>query len=273
VSADAAPGDGERTGAPSILHVIAQTARFVQPFSGRFGVKAGLILVSLLPSLLLPWPIKLMVDNVIEGMPLDEPLRPYPAFIAPFIGLLEGRSPEAMLAILVAAQVVLFALVGAFGTAGGERDSAEAHLASGHDTATRTEGEANSGWSFAGGLLGLFDFRYTIRLSQAMNHHYRSRLFERVQHLPVTAFADERIGDAVYRVMYDTPAITNAAYRILLTPVTAPVFILLTTWVIWVTYGPMPHLLLASLAMVPAACLGRLPCLVAFRRGSRDSGG
>ena len=37
----------------------------------------------------------------------------------------------------------------------------------------------------------------------------------------MTAFDDERIGDAVYRVMYDTPAITNSVYRILLTPIGA----------------------------------------------------
>ena len=37
----------------------------------------------------------------------------------------------------------------------------------------------------------------------------------------MTAFDDERIGDAVFRVMYDTPAITNGVYRIVLTPVGA----------------------------------------------------
>ena len=50
--------------------------------------------------------------------------------------------------------------------------------------------------------------RWTLRLTQAFNHHYRSLLFARIQSLPMTAFDDERIGDAVYRVMYDTPSIT-----------------------------------------------------------------
>ena len=68
---------------------------------------------------------------------------------------------------------------------------------------------ANAGFSLAGGLLGYFDFRWTIRLTQALNHHYRTRLFERIQSLPMSALDDERIGDAVYRVMYDTPAITS----------------------------------------------------------------
>ena len=60
--------------------------------------------------------------------------------------------------------------------------------------------------SFASGLFGMFEYRWTIRLSQALNHHYRSQLFERIQRLPMTAFDEEQIGDSIYRVMYDTPA-------------------------------------------------------------------
>ena len=82
-------------------------------------------------------------------------------------------------------------------------------VAQGQDTATQTENAANSGFSLTGGLLGLFDFRWTLRLTQRINHHYRTQLFERIQSLPITSFDDERIGDAVYRVMYDTPVITD----------------------------------------------------------------
>ncbi len=254
-----------------VVEVMKRAARYVQPFAGRFTVKAVLVMLSLLPMLILPWPIKLIVDNVIMQIPVDEPGRPYPFFIAPFMRMLEGRDPVEILMILVGVQFFIFLLVGSFGVSGGERDMARADLAQGHDTATRTEAEANAGWSFAGGLLGLFDFRFTLKLTQAINHHYRSKLFERVQQLPMTAFADERIGDAVYRVMYDTPAITNTAYRILLTPVTSPLLILLTTWLIWLTFGAQLHLLAASLAMVPAAFLGSLPLTVAVRRGSMQS--
>ena len=33
----------------------------------------------------------------------------------------------------------------------------------------------------ASGVLGLLDFRYTLRLTQDLNHHYRASLFERIQ--------------------------------------------------------------------------------------------
>ncbi len=253
------------------LEIVRKATRYVRPFSGRFAIKAAFIMLSLLPMLIVPWPVKMIVDNVVLKQPIADAERPYPFFIQPLIHVLEGRDPYQILMVLVALQFGLFLLAGSFGTAGGQSDSAEANLAQGHDTATRTEAEANSGWSFAGGLLGLVDFRFTLKLSQAINHYYRSKLFERVQQLPITTFADERIGDAVYRVMYDTPAITNAAYRILLTPVTSPLVILLTTWIIWLTYGPQPHLLAASLAMIPAAFFGSLPLVASVRRGSQAS--
>lgn len=255
----------------SAWSVITRAARYVRPFAGRFVVKGAFVMVSLLPLLILPWPIKLIVDNVILEIPVEDPVRPYPGFLAPIIRMLEGRETGEILVILVAVQLLLFLLVGAFGTQAGERDTADASLAQGHDTATRTEAEANSGWSFAGGLLGLADFRYTLRLSQDMNHHYRSKLFDRVQRLPMTAVMDERIGDAVYRVMYDTPSITNATYRILLTPVAAPLNTALTAWILWLTFGPQPHLMAAVLVTIPAAFLGSLPFAGALRRSSTQS--
>jgi hypothetical protein len=40
--------------------------------------------------------------------------------------------------------------------------------------------------------------------------------------LPLHLFDDARIGDAVYRLMYDTPSITQTCYRILLVPTLVP---------------------------------------------------
>ncbi len=230
------------------LRVLLRGLRYVRPFRWQFGVKAVLLLVSMLPMLVLPWPIKIIIDHGIEEIPIDDPVRPYPFFIQPAIDQLAGLSPSEIIVWVVAFQLLLFLIVGSFGTTGGERDTADARLANGHDTATRTENEANEGWSFAGGLFGLFDFRWTMRLTQALNHHYRSRLFDRIQTLPMTAFDDESIGDAVYRVMYDTPTITNACYRILLTPLAAPVHILLTALIIQATFGDQRYLFWSALS-------------------------
>ena len=116
------------------------------------------------------------------------------------------------------------------------------------------------------GFLGLFDFRWTMRLTQSLNHHYRTQLFDRVQTLPMIAFDDEKIGDAVYRVMYDTPTITNACYRILLTPATSPLHILMTVAILGAVFGDQPVLVWSALAFLPLSFLVTLPLAGAMRR-------
>jgi subfamily B ATP-binding cassette protein MsbA len=253
------------------IRVIGRAVRYIGPFRSRFAVKLGLMLASLIPMLMLPWPVKIIIDNVIEGRPIDDPVRPYPALIEPVMNTLVGLTPMEILFAVIAFQATLFLVIGAFGTTGAEGESAEAYLASGYDTASRTENEANAGFSLTGGLLGLFDFRWTMRLTQSLNHYYRTQLFDRVQTLPMTAFDDERIGDAVYRVMYDTPTITNACYRILLSPVTAPIHILLTVAILASLFGDQPLLIGAALSFLPLALLATLPLASAMRRDSGRS--
>ncbi len=271
MSADTPMQESENLSGWQTLRIIGRALRFIAPFRGRFAVKVGLMLLSLLPMLMLPWPVKLIIDNVIEKQPIDHPIRPYPELIAPLMNSLSAYSPYELLFIVIAFQTTLFLVIGAFGTSGSEGETAEGYLASGYDTASRTENEANAGFSLTGGLLGLFDFRWTMRLTQALNHHYRTRLFGRIQTLPMTAFDDERIGDAVYRVMYDTPAITNACYRILLTPITAPLHILLTVTILGVLYGDHPALVYSALAFLPISLLSTLPLAGAVRRMSGRS--
>ncbi|MED5262137.1 MAG: ABC transporter ATP-binding protein [Myxococcota bacterium] len=253
------------------LAVMRRSLRFVWPFRGRITVKLLLLLVGALPGLLLPWPIKVLIDNVIDGRPVADPLVPYPAFIQPFMNLLVDLSITEILWAVIGAQLILLFLSGSFGTAGNEQDNTFAGLAEGYDTATRSENEANLGWSFSGGLLGILDYCFTLRLTQAFNHHYRARLFRRIQTLPMTAFDDERIGDAVYRVMYDTPTITNACYRIILTPIAVPVVIALNLSAMAVAFSAYPFLVWTGLSAVPIALLATVPFAGMLRRRSGES--
>ena len=176
-----------------------------------------------LPLLLLPWPVKMIVDHVIEGIPIGAQPRRYPGLRRrALLALLAGRDAgrDAARGASLPARC-WSSLVGAVGSGGAERDSADASSSSGHDQATRTENEANSGFSFAGGLLGLFDLRFTLRLTQALNHHYRARLFERIQALPL-----HRVRRPAHRRRRVPRAVRHAGdhqalYRILLTPVAA----------------------------------------------------
>ena len=255
----------------SAARTLARALRYLAPFRRRAALKVFLLLLSILPLLLVPWPAKLVIDNVIEGMPIvPEAL---PAFVRPIAARLEGRSPGVLLAWIVVWQLALLFLTGAFGAGAREGDDTDAYLSSGHDTQTRTENEANAGFSLAGGLLGWLDFRYTLRLTQDLNHHIRARLFERIQALPMRAFDDERIGDAVYRVMIDTPSITSACYRILLTPIGAPAVIAVSAFGLAATFGSHPALVWSALALAPIALAASLPFAGAMRRRSLASRG
>jgi ABC-type multidrug transport system fused ATPase/permease subunit len=261
--------ESETISTSGTLDLLRRGLRYVRPFGGRFAVKIGLTTLSLLPMLLLPWPVKILIDHVIEGIPLA--VEGYPFFLRPLLRPLADVSTTELLLWIVVFQGVLVILVGALGTTGRERDETDAFLEGGQDTATRTENAANYGHSFAGGLFGLFDFRWTIRLTQALNHHYRSRLFERIQTLPMPAFDDERIGDAVYRLMYDTPSITNTCYRILLTPIVTPVGILLATAMLAFVVGDHPGLVWTALAFLPGALIVTYPFAYLIRRRGERS--
>lgn len=267
-------GQGEKplTSGKTLL-VLRRALRYVAPFRVQFAVKAGLTILNLLPLLLLPWPVKILIDHVIEQIPVGEKVAAYPFFVRPFLERLQGASPTEILFWTIVVQALLLVGIGAVGIASNERDETEAYLSGGQDTATNTENEANAGFSPAGGVLGLFEFRWTLRLTQALNHHYRSLLFERIHSLPMTAFDDERIGDAVYRVMYDTPSITNVCYRLLLTPLVCTVGIGLTIGVLSLSFGDHPFLIWSALAFLPIAFIGTYPFAAALRRSGERSRG
>ena len=254
------------------IRLISRALQYVRPFRFDFGVKWLLVLLSFIPLLILPWPARILVDHIIQGIPFGDQPRPFPFFIQPFVDFLSSMSIESALIYTIAAQLVLLILTGSFGIDSGETDRAtDFGVPEGWDTATRTENQANSGFSLVSGLLGLVDFRWTIRLSQKLNHHYRSRLFERVQELPMSDLSEQRIGDAIYRVMYDTTAITNTAYQLILTPVLSPLFILLQSWVMGLVYGWNSPIFYAGLLFVVVAFLPSLPFAGLQRRFSGRS--
>jgi ABC-type multidrug transport system fused ATPase/permease subunit len=258
--------ESDRISTLETLRIFRRALRYVAPFRGRLAIKVGLTLLSVVPLVLLPWPGKVLINHVIEGEPIAPALEGYPFFLRPLVAAAIGASWYELLAWTVAFQALFVVLVGVMGSTGSQRDETNAWLSQGHDTATRTENAANAGWSFAGGIFGLFDFRWTIRLSQALNHHYRSRLFERIQSLPMPLLDDERIGDAVYRVMYDTPAITEACYRIVITPVVVPVAVLVFALMIGDVYGEHPALFWTALLFGPGVFIVTFPFAGLIRR-------
>jgi ABC-type multidrug transport system fused ATPase/permease subunit len=237
------------------LRVVGLALRYARPFAARFAVKCGLLLLSVAVLLVLPFPAKILIDHVVLAQPVAGDSNPLVREALLFAGLTD---PTAIFWAMAVVLGLLLLLAGAIGSTGGERDAADAWLGMGQDTATRTENETNAGFSLLGGVLGLVDFFYTIRLSQDLNHHYRSALFRRIQTLPFAAFNDEKIGDAIYRVLYDTPSVTNTVYRVLLTPVGAPAGIAGSALLLYIAFGDHPAIYLSAVAMLPVALFAGL---------------
>jgi subfamily B ATP-binding cassette protein MsbA len=264
------PREG-RPGSLDTVRLLLRAFRYLRPFAGRAAVKVGLGALSILPVAFLPWPVKILIDQAIEGRAFDDSPTPLPFFIAPLVEPLRGASPFEIVLWTIGFQGLMLLLVGAIGAAGRESDRADAYLSSGHDTATRTENEANAGFSLSGGLLGYLDFRWTIRLTQDLNHFYRSLLFERIHSLPPSAFDDEPIGDAVYRVMYDTPSITNGCFRILLTPILSLFAIAIAIVLLDSVFGAHPTLVWTGLSLLPLVLVVSIPFATALRRRGAES--
>ncbi|HEY8121805.1 MAG TPA: ABC transporter ATP-binding protein [Myxococcota bacterium] len=253
------------SGVADTLALLGRAVAYVAPAKGALATKAALMLAASLPLLLLPWPVKLVVDHVIEGIPLGAQPLPHPAFIdslfAPFAG-----SPESLLLACIGFQLMLALWMGAVGMSATERSQADSQLAAGFDRASRTENEANEGGSLASGLLGLADALFTLRLTQRLNHHYRAAVFARLQRLPLRAFDDESVGDALFRTLYDTPALTQAVYRIVISPLTSGILGVCVVLAMNATFGAHPLLWQLAAGLLAVAFLSSLPFAAAMRR-------
>jgi len=236
------------------LKVVRRTLRYAWELRSRFLVKLCLVLISIFPPLILVWPFKIIIDNVILGNPIDQSNTAYPIFIQPFVDLLVGESSLTMMLYIVIFGVITITLLGAFGETGTtstQRDGVNSNLADGTDVATRTENEANRAQSAIGGILGYFEFLWTIRITHLLNYRLRADVFQRLQNLPMSTLEDERIGDAVYRVMYDTPAITDLCDKAIVVPVHGVAQLFIVLLMLEFSFSDAPELFWIGLSALP----------------------
>ncbi|MCZ6656578.1 MAG: ABC transporter ATP-binding protein [Gammaproteobacteria bacterium] len=255
--------------------LIRRATVFVWPLRNQLAVKLMLGLIGITAFLIMPWPLKALIDHVIVGMPIGTSPTRYPPFAAPLVDALQGLSPFEMVFWIVAFSVVLVFLIGAFGSSGVSRDATDAETAEGYDTATRSENMANVSNSIVGGLLGYFEYRYQLRTTHRLNHRFRSALFKRLLALPMTHFSDASVGDAVYRVVYDTPSISRICYELWIVPILSLYTITVAIWVITYSYSVVPSVVWAAWAVTPAFLVFAL-LLAGFARkrstASREAG-
>ena len=249
--------------------VIGRSLTYIRYFPYRFTAKFLLFAMSLMTPLIMPWPIKIVIDNVI----LQKDVAPdtFPVYFRSFVMFLDGRTPFEMMVWVLCLGVAMVLLIGGFGSTGGSNDQTDAGMAQGHDTATQTENEANAAFSKFAGLVGFIEFRLQLRLSQALNHLLRSQLFERIQMLPLPLLNDQKIGDSLYRVMYDTPALTNVFFQTIMSPIGAIFTGTLVIVVMSFNYGQAPEIVWLAICILPMQFIAMLPFPRAMRRRSQAS--
>ena len=247
------------------LTVMGRSLRLVAQARGLFAGKFVLQLALMLPALLLPWLAKIVVDNALQGLPFGTTEVAYPPFMTPILGLLEGKDPLGIMATITILYVVMLVTIGA------RAGTTQANLLQGRDAATQAEDQLSAGNSAGSGLLGLAEFMVTVRLTQTLANNLRTRLFERLARLPMTALGDQRAGDSMFRVLYDVPMAPDLVYQLTL----VPFFMLLSgavnLYLLQYSYGQVaPELVLIAWLTVPAAFLVTFPFSGALRRTSQN---
>ena len=261
-------------GTRETFELVGRSLRFVWPYRKQIAVKILLSFLGLYVVLFLPWPLKILVDHVVMGLPIDQSPTPYPPYVLPFVDSLEGLTPYEILGVIVGIGMASIVLIGAFGS-GAASDQANVSLEQGLDTATQSENEANTSNSRVSGLLGLYEYRYQLRTTHRINHRLRSDIYRQLMSLPLTRFSDASIGDAVYRVMYDTPSISRVCYDILVLPLVNLFAIGAAIWTMQYSFADVPSLVAIAWLAAPLVLVSTLLMTGTTRRrslASREAG-
>ena len=230
-----------------------------------FSLKLILTLLAIVPVFYVQWLGKILVDQVLLQKPFDATNVEMPPHVQPFIELVYDYSP---FEILVALTIFGVALLLIFGT----RTYLWQDWAQGEDSATRSENEMNEGYSDSSSLLGLVDILIHIRLSQRLTNFIRTTLYRRMAHLPMTTLDDHRIGDAIYRVMYDAPMLPAVCYILTLAPMAAIVSSVVSIYFLHYSYGAIsPELIWSAVLLIPLGLLVTVPFSQLARRVQQNS--
>ena len=257
MSAEIEKTDVDDISTAETLRLIGRSLVFVLPYWKQLTVKLMLSLFGVVIVLILPWPLKILTDHVVMGLPVGSAPTPYPPYAQPLLDMMIGLTPIETVWNIVAMSLAGILLIGAFGT-GAASDRADGSLAEGLDTATKSENQANVSDSRISGLLGLFEYRYQLRTTHGINHDLRSLLYNRLMSLPMMRFSDVSIGDTLYRVMYDTPSISRVCYDIYVTPIVSIFTLVIVIWTTEYSFSAVPSLVATAWLAAPLMLFGSL---------------
>jgi ATP-binding cassette, subfamily B, bacterial len=237
--------------------ILVKSWPFVSRYRRLVAIKCVLVFVSLTFYLMTPWPLKIVIDNVLDGHPLTG----IPASIlTPMVGA--NRT-----ALLIAVSLFLVLTVILIGMVHGDAQSLGTNVNSGGlDQAGITANDANDGGSLWNGLFGYLESRITIDLTQRMNQSLRTAIYERFLRSPLALYADQKIGDAVFRVMYDSASIGPVFYRGVLAPIMSVFMFVMAIIVLSMQFSNEPVIVVVAILFLPVIAIGS----ALFGRAIRD---
>lgn len=240
-----------------VWHLLVWSWRFIRHFRRLIWFKALLAVGSLTFFLLTPWPLKIVIDNVLGGHPLTGIPR---RLIVP----LAGTEPARILLVVTGFLAVAALLVGMVADRAVELGTEV--QSGGLDQAGFTQNDANNGWSLWNGLFGYLETHVTLDLTQRITQAVRVAVYQAFMDSPLGMYSDQKIGDAVFRVMHDSAAVSAVFYRGMLAPITSVVMYILALAVLWAEFRNEPLIpILASLCLPIFAI-----CTTLFGRLLRD---
>jgi ATP-binding cassette, subfamily B, bacterial len=227
--------------------VLLKTWPFISRYRKLVAIKCALVFVSLTFFLMTPWPLKIVIDNVIDGHPITGVPG---AILIPLVG---NNRPGILLAVTVFLAITVLLI----GMIHGEAQSLGTNVNSGGlDQAGITANDANEGGSLWNGLFGYLEACVTIDLTQRMNQSLRTAIYERFLRSPLALYADQKIGDAVFRVMYDSASIGPVLYRGVLAPIMSLIMFAMAMVVLSVQFSNEPVIVVVAVLFLPVVAIG-----------------
>src|SRR5260370_19424529 len=158
-------GEHAALGIRDAWRLLVKSWPFISRYRRLLALKCGLVLVSLTFVLMTPWPLKIVIDNVIDGHPLT-------GIPAAILTPIVGTDRAALLAVVT---LFLLAAVLLIGMVGDNAYSLNTRVESGGlDPGGRTANQANQRSSLWSGLFGYLETRVTIALKHPMYQTMRT---------------------------------------------------------------------------------------------------
>ncbi|MEM7364374.1 MAG: ABC transporter ATP-binding protein [Pseudomonadota bacterium] len=256
---------GTDVGTSEAVQIIWRCIRMLAEVRGLFCAKFLLQLGLVFPGLLLPWIAKIVIDNAVLQRPIGGTEVVFPPFMSPILALIEGKDPVGIMLTLTTIYFVMLITIGS------RTGGTGAGLLQGREASSQSENTISAGSSGGGGLWGVAEFMVNVRMTQTIANNLRSRLFDRLTRLPMTALDDQRIGDSVYRVLHDAPEAPEMAYLMTLAPFFALVAAALNLYILQYSFGEVsPELIWIAWAAIPMAFLSTFPFSGALRRTNQN---